>query len=336
MRAVVFTRRGGPDVLQVQERPAPAPERGEVLVDVAAAGISFSEILARVGLYPNAPDPPAVLGYEVAGRVSAMGEGVADVAVGERVAAFVRHGGYAEQAVARTGDLIRLPESTSFVEGAAMPLAFATAYGALARYGAAQEGERVLIHGASGGVGSAAVALARALGLEVWGTAAPTKQDALRELGVHHPIDYAARGWDAAVPPLDLVLDHLGGRSFRRSYRLLGAGGRLVCFGASTVLKGERRSLVRAARMLALTPRFNPMRQLSDSKAVIGLDTIALWEHKGSLAELIGPLQRLVDDGTVKATVARTFPLEEAPAAHTLISNRGNTGKVVLTTARGV
>ena len=332
MRAVVFTKRGGPEVLQVREHPAPRPERGEVLVDVAASGISFSEILARVGLYPNAPDPPAVLGYEVAGTIAATGADVADFAEGDRVAAFVRHGGYAEQAVARTGDLIRLPPATSFVEGAAMPLAFATAYGGLVRYGAAREGERVLVHGASGGVGSAAVALARALGLEVWGTAGPRKQDALRDLGVHHPIDYTARGWEADVPPLDVVLDHLGGRSFRHSYRLLGAGGRLVCFGASTVLKGERRSLARAARTLALTPRFNPMRQLRDSKAVIGLDTIALWEHKGSLAELIAPLQRFVDEGTVKATVAKTFPLDQAAAAHSLISDRGNTGKVVLTT----
>ncbi len=332
MRAVVFTQRGGPDVLQVQQRPSPSPDRGEVVIDVCAAGISFSEILARVGLYPTAPDPPAVLGYEVAGTVRELGPGVRAVAPGDRVAAFVRHGGYAEQAVAKSGDLIHLPPSMSFAEGAAVPLAFATAYAALVRYGSAREGERVLIHGAAGGVGTAAVSLARALHLEVWGTASPGKQDFLRELGVQHPIDYTTRGWADQVPALDVVLDHLGGRSFRHSYELLGAGGRLICFGASRVLKGERRSLLRAGVTLLRAPRFNPMRLLTDSKAVIGLDTIALWEEKGDLSEVIQPLQRFVRDGTVRPRVATTFPLEEAAAAHSLVSGRGNTGKVVLLT----
>jgi NADPH:quinone reductase-like Zn-dependent oxidoreductase len=332
VRAVVFTKRGGPEVLRIEDRPEPVPGTNEVLVDVEAAGITFSEILARVGLYPNAPKPPAVLGYEVAGIVSAAGPEVADLTVGDRVAAFVRHGGYAERAVAREPDVLRLPDSMSFEEGAAIPLAFATAFGALVRFGSARPGERVLIHGAGGGVGSAAVTLARTLELEVWGTASPGKQEALRELGVHRPLDYTDPSWDDRLPPLDIVLDALGGRSFRRSYRLLGAGGRLVCYGASSVLKGERRSLVTAARSLALTPRFNPMRQLAASKSVIGLDTIAIWEQKGSLGELIRPLARVLADGRIEPTVAATFSLADAPAAHRFIGERRNTGKVVLTT----
>jgi NADPH:quinone reductase-like Zn-dependent oxidoreductase len=332
MRAVVFTKRGGPDVLRVEERPDPVPDTNEVLIDVEAAGISFSEILARVGLYPNAPKPPAVLGYEVAGTVSAAGPEVAGLTAGARVTAFVRHGGYAERAVASEPDVLRLPDSMSFEQGAAIPLAFATAYGALVRFGAALPGERVLIHGAGGGVGSAAVTLARALELEVWGTASAGKQEALRELGVQHPLDYADPSWDEQLPPFDLALDALGGRSFRHSYDLLGAGGRLICYGASSVLRGERRSLLRAARTLVRTPRFNPMRQLAASKTVIGLDTIALWERRGNLGELIRPLESFLAEGRIKPTVAATFPLADAPAAHRFISERRNTGKVVLTT----
>ncbi|HEX2085697.1 MAG TPA: zinc-binding dehydrogenase, partial [Solirubrobacteraceae bacterium] len=321
MRAVVFTRRGGPDVLRVEERPDPVPGDGEVLIEVAAAGISYSEVLARVGLYPKAPEPPAVLGYDVAGTVAGTAE---------RVAAFVRHGGYAERAVAHADDVLSLPDELTFEEGAAIPLAFATAYGALARYGGGQPGERVLVHGAAGGVGTAATALARELGLEVWGTASTGKQDLLRELGVHHPLDYTAQGWDERLPPFDIVMDALGGRSFAHSYRLLGAGGRLVCYGASNVLSGDRRNVLRAAATIARTPRFNPMRLLKESRTVIGLDTIELWDRKGSLGELIRPLAPLVAEGRVKPKVAATFPLAEAPAAHRHLSERRQPGKVVL------
>lgn len=334
MRAVVMTKRGGPDVLRVEERPPPEPASGELLIDVAAAGVSFSEILARVGLYPKAPEPPAVLGYDVAGRVAATGCGVEAFAVGDRVAAFVRHGGYAEQALAKAVDTLHLPDGLAYNRAAAIPLAFATAYGALTRFGAARAGERVLIHGAGGGVGSSATTLARALELEVWGSASSAKQAALRELGVHHPLDYTQRDWHRGLPPFDLVLDALGGRSLARSYRLLGAGGRLVCYGASSVLAGDRRSIVRAARTLMLTPRFGPMRQLKDSKAVIGLDTIELWDRKGDLGDLIRPLEPLVRDGTIAPAVEATFSLEQAPAAHRMLSERRNTGKVVLEVVR--
>jgi NADPH:quinone reductase-like Zn-dependent oxidoreductase len=329
VKAVVLTRRGPPDVLQVEERPAPQPARDEVSIDVAAAGVSFADLLSRVGLYPNAPKPPAVIGYEVAGTVTAAGDGVAGIAIGERVAAFVRHGGYAERAVAKRNDVMRLPEALSFEQGAAIPLSYATAYGALVRYGGAQAGERVLIHGAGGAVGTAATALARARGLEIWGSASPAKHERLRRQGVK-PIDYTAKDWHVGLPKFDLVLDAIGGASFRRSYDLLAAGGRLVCYGASSVLKGERRSLGNAARTLLRTPRFNPMRQMSASKGVIGLDTVALWEGNGDLGELIAPLGRLVAEGVVEPEVAARFPFTRAAAAHRLITERGNFGKVVL------
>lgn len=327
MRAVVFTRKGPPDVLELRDWEEPAAGSGEVPIEVEAAGINFSDVLARVGLYPNAPKPPAVLGYEVAGTVAADAAGFR---AGERVAAFVRRGGYAERAVARAGDVLRLPDGVGFEEGAAIPLGFATAYGALVRYGAGRPGERVLVHGAAGGVGSAATLLAKSEGLEVWGTASPGKHGALRAAGVDHPLDYTAAGWDRDLPGFDLVLDALGGASFRRSYRLLRAGGRLVCYGASGVLRGERRNVVTALRTLVRTPRFNPMRQLQDSKAVIGLDTIAIWEEKGSLAELMQPLAPLVESGRARLPVAATFAFEDAAAAHRLMTGARRPGKVVL------
>jgi NADPH:quinone reductase-like Zn-dependent oxidoreductase len=330
MRAVVWTRRGPPEVLEVQDWGDPHPGEREILIQVAAAAVGFSDLLARVGLYPHAPDPPAVLGYEVAGTVAAVGAGIDDFAAGERVLAFVRSGGYAEQALAQADDVLRLPERMSFEEGAAIPLAFATAYGALFRYGACIRGERVLIQGAAGGVGTAATILARAHGLEIWGTASPTKLGAIGELGVEHPIDHTREGWQRKLPAMDLVMDAIGGKSFKRSYKLLRAGGRLVCYGASDVSTGERRNLLTAIRTLARTPRFGPMKQMRDSRAVIGLDTIAIWDDKGSLGELIQPLKPLLESPEISPAVAETLTFYEAPRAHRMLIAHSNIGKVIL------
>ena len=317
-------------MLEVRDREPPVPKPGELLIDVEAAGVNFSDLLVRVGLHPNAPKPPAVMGYEVAGTVSAETPSVGRFRAGDRVAAFVRGGGYAERALARPGDVFELPDALSFAEGAAIPLGFATAYAALVRYGGCLPGERVLIHGASGGVGSAATIVARSHGLEIWGTASPAKHEAVRALGAERVIDYTARGWERGLPGFDLIMDALGGSSFRRSYRLLRPGGRLVCYGASAILEGERRNLLTALRTIVRTPRFNPMRQIQHSKTVIGLDTIAIWEEKGSLAELIQPLAPLIASGEVKPPVAASFSFSEAPAAHRLMTRRRPPGKVVL------
>jgi NADPH:quinone reductase-like Zn-dependent oxidoreductase len=223
-----------------------------------------------------------------------------------------------------------LPDRLSFEEGAALPVNYATAWAALVRYGSLQRGERILIHAAAGGVGIAATQLAKDIGAEIWGTASPAKHEAIRELGVDHPVDYTRGGWERDVPRLDLVMDALGGRSFRRSYDLLRAGGRLVAFGASGVMSGEKRSLVSAARTVVSMPRFNVVKQMSQSKAVIGLNVLTLWDEHGSLDPWMRPLGELLEREVIRPVVARTFPFEQAGDAHRYISGRRNVGKVVL------
>jgi NADPH:quinone reductase-like Zn-dependent oxidoreductase len=331
VRAVVITKYGPPKVLQVQERPDPRPGAGEVLIDVRAAGINFADLMARLGFYPDAPKPPCVVGYEVAGLVAELGEGVdGSIAVGDRVVAPVRFGGYAERATPRADSVIVLPEGLSFEEGAAIPTNYATAWEALMRAGNLQPGERVLIHAAAGGVGTAATQIAKRRGAEVWGCASPGKHDAIRGFGVDHPVDYTRERWEQTVPKLDLVMDALGGASFRRSYELLRAGGRLVCFGAAGVVSGERRNLVAAARTALRMPRFNLIKQMSDSKAVIGLNVLTIWDEFGS-ARWTAPLREMLADGTIRPVVSQAFPFDRAPEAHSFISDRRNVGKVVLT-----
>jgi NADPH:quinone reductase-like Zn-dependent oxidoreductase len=330
VRAVVITKHGPPSVLQVQERPDPELGPGDVRIDVAASGINFADVLARIGLYQDAPKPPCVIGYEVAGTVLEVGANVAGVSPGTRVIASTKFGGYASQVVVPATDVTPLSESLSFEQGAAIPVNYGTAWAALIGYGSLEAGERVLIHSAGGGVGVAATQIAKHYGAEVYGTASPSKHERILELGVDHALDYTKDGWDADLPKFDVILDAVGGKSFRRSYSQLRAGGRLVAFGASAVMSGQRRSLVTALKAVAQMPRFNMIKQMSESKAVIGLNMLTLWKDRETLEPWIAPLRALLDDGTVKPVVADTFSFEEAGAAQTMITERRNVGKVVL------
>ncbi len=330
MRAVVITKHGGPGVLQVQEQPDPTLGAGQVRIDVAASGINFADVMARMGLYADAPKTPCVVGYEVAGTILEVGEGVEHLSVGERVFASTQFGGYASQVVAMATDVVPLPDGLSFEQGAAIPVNYGTAWAGLIGYGNVQPGERVLIHSAGGGVGIAATQISKRVGVEVYGTASPGKHVRCIELGVDHMIDYTKPGWERGLPKFDLIMDAVGGASFRRSYNLLRPGGRLVAFGASSVVSGERKNLVTALRAVARMPRFNMIKQMSESKAVIGLNMLSLWKDRGTLQPWIAPMRELLDDGTVKPVVAEVFSFEDAGAAQNMITERRNVGKVVL------
>src|SRR5918999_689662 len=228
MRALVITEHGPPEVLRVQDRPDPEPGPGEVLVRVRAAGINFADLLARAGLYPDAPKPPGVVGYGFAGELEAA---AGDLPAGTRVMGGCRFGAYSERVAANAGNLIPLPDGWSFAEGAARPAGYVTGYAGLVRYGSLREGERVLIRAAAGGVGIAATQVAKRFGAGVYGTASPAKNEAIASFGVDHPVDYRTHDFVDEVRriageerPLDLVFDAIGGRSFRQSFSLLRAG----------------------------------------------------------------------------------------------------------------
>jgi NADPH:quinone reductase-like Zn-dependent oxidoreductase len=331
MKVIEITKHGGPEVLQVRERPDPPLGKGELRIDVAAAGINFADVMARIGIYPDAPKPPCVVGYEVAGTISEVGEGVEDFTSGQRVIASTMFGGYASQVVVAASDVIALPEELTFEQGAALPVNYGTAWAGLVGYGNVQPGERVLIHSAGGGVGIAATQIAKRRGAEVYGTASPGKHARIAELGVDHPLDYTKAGWEQGLPKFDLILDAIGGKSLRRGYNQLRAGGRLVAFGASAAVSGEKRNLVSGLGTLLRMPRFNMVKQISESKAVIGLNMLSLWKDHGTLAPWIVPLRELIEDGTVQPVVAGAFSFEQAGDAQRMITERRNIGKVVLT-----
>ena len=331
MRAVVITKHGDADVLQVQERPSPPLRPGSVRIDVRAAGVNFADVMARLGLYADAPPLPSIVGYEVSGTITEVAPDVTGLAVGDRVIAGTRFGGYAEQVCADARDVLALPDSLSFEQGAAIPVNYATAWAGLIGYANLLAGERVLIQAAAGGVGIAATQIAKHRGAEVFGTASPGKHDAVRGFGVDVAVDYRKRGWDSGLPPMDVIMDAIGGQSLRRSYDLLRPGGRLVAFGASSVVAGDKRNLLRAApQALRMMRGFNLMDQMGDSKTVIGLNMLRLWDDRGTLEPWITPLRALIGSGVVAPVVSDAVPFDRAAEAHRILTERRNVGTVVL------
>jgi NADPH:quinone reductase-like Zn-dependent oxidoreductase len=341
VKALVQTGNGGYDVLEVQERPDPSVGPGEIRVAVKAAGINFADTMARLGLYPDAPKPPCVMGYEVAGVVESVGEGVSAHAVGDRVVAGTRFGGQAELVTVPANQALPLPERLSFEQGAAFPVNYGTAYAALILMGGLRQGDRVLIHAAAGGVGIAATQIAHNVGAEIFGTASPSKHEAIRAQGVTHPIDYRNQDFEAETMRItggegvDLVIDALGPTSFRKDYRLLRPGGRLVMYGLSEAANESGRDipamLKSLAKMpLATIPWWKSLAMMNENKGIFGLNMLKWWDREGSLDRVTEPLMADLEAGRLEPVVAQAFPFEIAGEAHRFIAERRNVGKVVL------
>jgi NADPH:quinone reductase-like Zn-dependent oxidoreductase len=337
MRQAMITRHGPPEVFEMQEGADPSPAAGEVRIRVRAAGVNFSDILSRLGLYPDAPKPPVVVGYEVAGHVDAIGSNVTGFLEGDRVVALTRFGGYADVVVVPAGLCFHFPGDLSDAEAAAVPVTYLTAALALYRMAALASGETVLVHNAGGGVGIAATQLARLRRATVIGTASPLKHAALRTFGVEHVIDYTHANVAEEVRRItrgrgvDVILDPIGGSSFTASYRMLAPLGRLIMFGISAAAPGERRNWWKVFRAWRTTPRFDPLSLINRNRGVFGLHAGHLWEEQAQLASLMEMLLSELRAGRLRPIVAKTFSLDKAADAHRFIQSRSNIGKVVLT-----
>jgi len=335
VKQVVILRRGPPEVLEVREAPDPAVVPGSVRIRVRAAGINFSDLLARQGLYPDAPKLPCTVGYEVAGVVEAVGPGVTAFRTGERVVATTKFGGQSELVVTPVGSVFPLPATWTFEQGAAFPVVYLTAHHMLVRVAAAQRGETVLVHAAAGGVGLAVAELGRILGLRVLGLCSSSKHAVLREYGVE-PFDGRDPRWFDVVRRVmpggvDIVLDAVGGDSWRHGYRLLAPAGRLVCYGASGLAEGPTRNILKVLWRVLRFPRFGPITLMNDNRSVAGVNLGHLWNQDALLAPQVQALLAYAREGKVTPRVDRTFPAAEAAAAHHYIHERRNIGKVLLT-----
>jgi len=335
MRQVWITRTGPPEVLQVREAPDPDAKAGEVRIRVRATGINFADLMARVGLYPDAPKLPCVVGYEASGVIDQVGEGVNGFKVGDRVVGMPKFGGYTDVLAVPADQALPMPPAMSFEEGAALPVVYLTAYNMMFFTGTVRPGSSILIHSAAGGVGLAAIQLAKTRGCTILGTASPGKHEFLRKQGVHHPIDsngdYAAKVREVRGDRgVDLILDPVGGKSWSVGYDLLAPCGRLVAFGLSAAASGKKRSLIHAVSQVMKIRKFSPMKLMDDNKTVAGTNMGHLFGRIDLLKPQLEALLGLYQAGDIKPHVDRTFRFEEAPAAHHFIHDRKAIGKVLL------
>jgi synaptic vesicle membrane protein VAT-1 len=342
MRAMVVKRYGLPEVLEPREVADPQAKPGEVLIRVKAIGINFADLLQRMGVYPGTPKPPFVPGFEVAGVVEKGAEGGKasegePVRPGEAVAALTQFNAYAQWVAVPAGRVYRLPAGMPFEDGAAIPVNYLTAYHAMFTMGNMQSGNRILIHGAAGGVGIAAVQLALARGLETFGTAGPTKQDYLRKIGVDHAIDHEKSNFldvvrKFAPDGIEMVMDPIGGKSFADSYKCLGPTGRLVVYGFSAAAGNDgKKNLLRSLKALAQTPRFHPLKLMSQNISLIGVSLGKLAARGAMLRGELDEIFKLYAAGKVKPVIGKAFPLADVVSAHKYIHARKNIGKVILT-----
>lgn len=335
MRAVLLRRPGPAKNLRVEDAPDPVARPGEVLLQNRAAGVNFADVLARQGLYPDAPKGPFIPGFESSGEVLALGEGVNGFRIGQRVLAFHPSGGYAERVLAPAANVLAIPDSLGSQSAVVLPLNYGTAYVALYRTGPVEPGMRVFLHAAAGGVGLAVIDLARRAGLEVVGAAGSHfKRERLQAEGVKHVVDSRKAHVDRVAKQLysreggfDIVIDSVGGRSISEGMRALKPGGRLVSCGVAGI---SGRGILGALGLWFTTPRLNPLRLLRSSRGFYGLNLAPLLRDSALARRVLEELLRMTASGEIHPEAGRVMPLAEAGAAHSLLEERRNVGKIVL------
>jgi len=334
MQAVTLRRHGPPRTLRVEPCAEPSIGPHDVLVLVKAAGVNFADVLARQGLYPDAPRPPYILGYETAGEVLEVGESVVGVKPGQRVLAYHRSGGYAQRVAVPAAQVFPLPDSIPYQSAVLLPLNYGTAYLALHRTGPVEPGMRVFIHAAAGGVGMAAVDLARRAGLEIVAAASTHFKRArlvtegvryvvpAKRMRVHHVSKRLFGG-----PGFDVVLDSVGGRSIQDGLRALKPGGRVVSLGIGGV---SRRGPLGALAFFLGAPRLTYLDLLGPSHGLYGINLSRLMADTALVRSTLETLIAWAAAGEIHPAPGRVMPLADAGEAHRILESRGNVGKIVL------
>lgn len=340
MRQIVNTSNGGYEVLKIEEVPNLHPKNDKVCIDVRASGLNFADILARKGQYPDGPSKPCVMGYEVSGIVSEVGDNVDPSGKGKEVIAMTRFKGQAEQITVKPSQIFEKPKSLSFEEAAAIPVNYVTAYILICVMGSLQKYESILIQNVGGGVGIAALDVSMYIGATTYGTSSKRKHDFLKDRGLDYAIDYRNLDWYDELMKLtddkgvELIIDPLGGKEWKRSYRALRSTGRLGMFGISSASEGTSGGLMGKLNMLKTAiqmPIFHPLSLLNKNRGVFGVNVGHLWHEQEKARHWMNRILSGVDEGWINPHVDKVFSFSEVADAHRYIEERKNIGKVILT-----
>lgn len=333
---VVITKTGGPEVLQLQESSLSEPLKNEICIEVGASGINFADILARQGLYQDAPALPSVIGYEVSGKVIAVGSDVDESWLGKAVLALTHFGGYSSHINVPVEQVFEIDSKLDCIQAASIPVAYLTAYELMVVLGNLQPTDTVLIHNAGGGVGLALLDIAKHIGATIIGTASKGKHEFLKSRGLDHAIDYQNEDWFKVLMELthnkgvELITDPLGGSNWRASYRALRATGRLGMFGVSEASSNGIMGKFKLLKTAVSMPFFHPINLMNQNKSVFGVNMGRLWHEVPRIQHWTEVILDGVQQGWVRPEVDKTFKFSQAGEAHQYIEDRKNKGKVVL------
>lgn len=336
MKAIELYNYGPADrAFRIVEKEIPEPAENEVLIRVKYSGINFADVVARRGLYPDAPKNPAVLGYDVMGTVEKTGNQITHLKPGDKVTALTRFGGYAEYVCAPGSGVAVLPEGMNEAESTAYATQACTAYYCAEYKTSLREGDNVLVHAAAGGVGSILVQLAKNRGCTVFGTASPSKLAYLEELGVDYPIDYRHKDFSDEIiktvgdKNIDVAFDSIGGKVFKQSFKLLRPCGDMVSYGAAAQIDGSNKlKAIWAAIGFGL---FSPIQLLLSSRSIIAVNMLRVADHKPELFnEILVNVLSMAEKAQIQARLAKLFDAENIAEAHQYIESRQSVGKVVI------
>ena len=336
MKQIFITGHGGPEKLKIQVAPDPTPGEGALRIRVKASGINFADILARQGLYPDSPKIPCVVGYEVSGTVDAAGKGAGESWVGKDVIAMTRFGGYSDVVVVPANQVFERPASLTHEQCAAIPVNYLTAWQLLVVMGSLSKHETVLIHNAGGGVGLAAIDIARHIGARILGTASTGKHAFLKQRGLHEAIDYRTQDWTVELKRLtdgrgvELITDPMGGSHWKKSYKALRSTGRLGMFGISAATESRLFGPLRLLPVALGMPFFHPIPLMNNNRSVFGVNLGHMWHEGHKIRVWMEALLRGVSEGWVRPHVDKAFGFEQAGEAQAYMEARRNIGKVVL------
>jgi len=336
MKSVILTKYGAPEVLKVKEFEDIEPSNNQVRIKVHYAGINFAEIMARMKLYPGGPKPGAVLGGEVSGTIDKIGDDVQGLSVGEKVMGLSLNGSYSSQVCINADAIIPLPDNFNLDEAAAFPVTYITAYMMMFDLGNLQENDTFLIHGAGGGVGTAAIQLAKTKNIKIIGTSSSWKHDRLIKMGVDKCIDYNTDDTEKEImnftngKGVDLIIDPVGTKNWKLSYRVLAKMGKLIIYGDQNLVKGDKLKPIVAMKEMYSMPKYKPMDLMANNKAVMGYHLGRFKGHEWKVQRSIVNLIKLVNDNDLHPVIDSKFSFEDASKAHRHIQSRKNFGKVLL------
>lgn len=336
MKAAVLIKNGDAfSAFEIREVPKPEPGAGEVLIKVAAFGLNFADVMARNGMYKEAPPLPVILGYDVAGYIEAVGANVSTLKTGDRVVAMTRFGGYAEYAVTNATAAAVIPGDIDMAAATALATQYCTAYYTAAELINLYKGDKVLIQSGAGGVGTALIQYAKYKECEIFSTAgSDDKINYLRALGVQHAINHTTQDFETEIKKhtngkgVDAIFDAVGGSSVKKGFRSLSAGGRIVCFGAADMSGKNIFGKIKAAVGFGF---YHPVMLMMPSKAMMGVNMLRIADDKPAVIQrCLQAVIKLTNEGVFKPALGKSFNVTDIGAAHEYLEKRKSMGKIVM------